>query len=91
VSWPPPPSSPWRVAPLLAYALFGLFGAVIYRAANTLDAMIGYRGRYEHLGKAAARLDALLNVIPARLILVAAGLAAALALAVAAARSGYGL
>jgi adenosylcobinamide-phosphate synthase len=53
--------------------------------------MIGYRGRYEHLGKAAARLDDLLNVIPSRLILVAAGLAAALALAVAAARSGYGL
>jgi adenosylcobinamide-phosphate synthase len=55
------------VAPLLAYALFGLPGAVIYRAANTLDAMIGYRGRYEYLGKAAARLDDLLSLIPARL------------------------
>lgn len=64
------------VAPLLAYALFGLPGAVIYRAANTLDAMIGYRGRFEFLGKAAARLDDLLNLIPARLtagLLLAAG------------------
>ena len=55
------------VAPLLAYALFGLPGAVIYRAANTLDAMIGYRGRFEFLGKVAARLDDLLNLLPARL------------------------
>ncbi len=55
------------VAPLLAYAAFGLPGAVIYRAVNTLDAMIGYRGEYEYLGKASARLDDLLNLVPARL------------------------
>jgi adenosylcobinamide-phosphate synthase len=55
------------VAPLVYYALFGLPGAVFYRAVNTLDAMIGYRGRYEHLGKAAARLDDALNLLPARL------------------------
>jgi adenosylcobinamide-phosphate synthase len=55
------------VAPLLAYALFGLPGTVIYRAANTLDAMIGYRGRFEFLGKIAARLDDVLNLVPARL------------------------
>ena len=55
------------VGPLLAFALFGLPGAVAYRAINTLDSMVGYRGRYEYLGKASARLDDLVNLIPARL------------------------
>jgi adenosylcobinamide-phosphate synthase len=55
------------VAPLFYYALFGLPGAVFYRAVNTLDAMVGYRGHYEYLGKASARLDDVLNFIPARL------------------------
>ena len=55
------------VAPLLAYALGGLPAALFYRAANTADSMIGYRGKYEHLGKAAARLDDALNFLPARL------------------------
>ena len=55
------------VGPLLALALFGLPGAVVYRAVNTLDSMIGYRGCYEYLGKAAARLDDLVNLVPARL------------------------
>jgi adenosylcobinamide-phosphate synthase len=64
------------VAPLFYYAVLGLPGAVAYRAVNTLDAMIGYRGRYEWLGKASARLDDVLNFIPARitaLLLLAAG------------------
>jgi adenosylcobinamide-phosphate synthase len=64
------------VAPLFYFALLGLPGAVAYRAVNTLDAMIGYRGRYEYLGKASARLDDALNFVPARLtalLLVIAG------------------
>lgn len=69
------------VAPLLAYALAGLPAACAYRAVNTLDAMVGYRGRYEYLGKAPARLDDLLNIVPARLagllIVAAAGLCGA--------------
>lgn len=55
------------VGPLLYYALFGLPGAVFYRSVNTLDSMIGYHGRFEYLGKASARLDDLLNFVPARL------------------------
>ena len=55
------------VGPLLAFALFGLTGAVAYRAINTLDSMVGYHGRYEYLGKASARLDDVINLVPARL------------------------
>lgn len=58
------------VAPLFYYVLFGLPGAVFYRAVNTLDAMVGYHGRYEYLGKASARLDDVLNYLPARLTAV---------------------
>ena len=64
------------VGPWLAFALLGVPGAVAYRAVNTLDSMIGYRGRYEYLGKAAARLDDAANLVPARvsaLLLLAAG------------------
>ena len=63
------------VAPLLYYATGGLPAAFAYRAANTLDSMIGYHGPFEHRGKVAARLDDLLNLVPARLtagLLVAA-------------------
>ena len=55
------------VAPLLYYTLFGLPGATFYRLVNTFDSMIGYHGHYEYLGKAAARLDDALNLVPARL------------------------
>ena len=63
------------IGPWLAFALFGLPGAFAYRAINTLDSMIGYRGEYEFLGKAAARLDDLVNLAPARLtaLLLATG------------------
>ena len=54
------------VGPWLAFALLGLPGAFAYRAVNTLDSMIGYRGRYEYLGKASAKLDDAINLMPAR-------------------------
>jgi adenosylcobinamide-phosphate synthase len=55
------------IAPLFYFLLFGVPGAIVYRVVNTLDAMIGYHGKYEYLGKFAARLDDGLNFIPARL------------------------
>jgi adenosylcobinamide-phosphate synthase len=56
------------VAPVLFYLAFGLPGAWAYRVVNTADAMVGYRaGAHEHLGKAAARLDDLANLVPARI------------------------
>lgn len=71
------------VAPLLAFALLGVPGAVAYRAINTLDAMIGYHGELEYLGRAAAKVDDLANLIPARvcalLIVLGSGLARATA------------
>ncbi|MBD8607509.1 cobalamin biosynthesis protein [Aeromicrobium sp. CFBP 8757] len=65
------------VAPLLAGAFGGVGGLVAYRAANTLDAMVGHRSeRYERFGWASARLDDVLNLAPARLsALLAATLA----------------
>jgi len=55
------------VAPLFWYAVAGLPGAVVYRFANTLDAMWGYRGRWEWAGKWSARADDLLSWLPARI------------------------
>lgn len=55
------------VAPLFFFLLLGIPGAIAYRIVNSYDSMIGYRGKYEYLGKFAARLDDLFNFIPARI------------------------
>lgn len=55
-------------APVFYAFLFGPLGAVMYRAVNTLDSMFGYKNeRYVKFGRAPARLDDVLNWIPARL------------------------
>lgn len=56
------------VAPLFYLALGGVPLAILYKAINTLDSMVGYKNdKYIFLGRAAARLDDLANFIPARL------------------------
>jgi adenosylcobinamide-phosphate synthase len=63
------------VAPLVLGALFGVPGLVGYRAANTLDAMVGHRSaRYAEFGWASARLDDVLNLPGSRLTAVLAAL-----------------
>ena len=56
------------IAPVFWYAVLGLPGLFVYKTVNTMDSMIGHRSkRYRAFGMVAARLDDLLNLIPARL------------------------
>ena len=60
---------------LFWFFLLGAPGAILYRGANTLDAMWGYKtDRYRRFGWAAARIDDVLNWLPARLTAVSYGL-----------------
>ncbi len=56
------------IAPILYMMLGGAPLAVAYKVINTFDSMVGYRNeRFEYLGKFAAKLDDVVNFIPARL------------------------
>ncbi len=55
------------IAPLFYFLIFGIPGAVAYRIINTFDSMIGYHGQWEYSGKFAARLDDIVNFVPARI------------------------
>lgn len=64
------------IAPAFWFAVAGLPGLVVYKLVNTADSMIGHATpRHRSFGWAAARLDDLLNLVPARLsaLLIAAG------------------
>jgi adenosylcobinamide-phosphate synthase len=55
------------ISPLFFFGLAGLTGAAIYRAANTMDAMLGYKDERIDLGWWSARMDDIFNYIPARI------------------------
>ena len=68
------------VAPVFWLALLGLPGLIAYKAINTADSMIGHRSeRYASVGWAAARLDDLVNLLPARLSALLLAVAAPIA------------
>ncbi|WP_299566374.1 adenosylcobinamide-phosphate synthase CbiB [uncultured Sulfitobacter sp.] len=68
------------IAPAFWFLIGGLPGLLVYKTVNTADSMIGYRTpAYEHFGKPAARLDDLLNWIPARLTCALIGVPAGVA------------
>lgn len=55
------------ISPVFYFAFFGLVGAAIFRVANTMDAMLGYHDERERIGWFSARMDDILNFIPARI------------------------
>ena len=56
------------IAPLFYIALGGAFGGMMYKAVNTMDSMLGYKNdKYRFFGTAAAKLDDIVNFIPARI------------------------
>ena len=56
------------IAPIFYMLLFGVVGAFMYKAINTLDSMVGYRNKkYEKFGKVSARVDDIANFIPSRI------------------------
>lgn len=56
------------IAPLVFMMIAGAAGGFFYKSINTMDSMVGYKNdKYRYLGTAAARLDDVVNFIPARL------------------------
>ncbi len=56
------------IAPMIYILLFGAVGGVIYKTINTMDSMIGYKNdKYVYMGRIAAKLDDIVNFVPARI------------------------
>lgn len=56
------------IAPLLFMGIFGALGGFFYKSINTMDSMIGYKNeKYQYFGTVAAKLDDIVNFIPARI------------------------
>jgi adenosylcobinamide-phosphate synthase len=58
----------FKLSPMMSFALFGITGAIAFRAINTLDGMVGFKDK-EHIniGWFSANLDTIVNYIPTRL------------------------
>ena len=55
------------IAPMLFFLILGIPGMYFYKAVNTMDSMVGYKNdKYRYFGTAAAKLDDILNFVPAR-------------------------
>jgi len=62
------------IAPLFYLLLFGIKGAFVYKAINTLDSMVGYKNeRYKNFGFFSAKLDDVANFIPSRITAIMIG------------------
>jgi adenosylcobinamide-phosphate synthase len=69
----------FKLSPMMSFALFGVTGAIAFRAINTLDGMVGFKNKqYINIGWFSANLDNIVNFIPTRLtalmMIVAAGI-----------------
>ena len=69
----------FKFSPILSYALFGVTGAIAFKAVNTLDGMVGFKDEVHlHTGWFSANLDTVINYIPARLTAILIVIASAL-------------
>jgi len=58
----------FKLSPMMSFALFGVTGAIAFRAINTLDGMVGFKNKeYINMGWFSANLDNFVNFIPTRL------------------------
>ena len=69
----------FKLSPILSYTLFGVTGAIAFKAVNTLDGMVGFKDEVHlHTGWFSANLDTVINYIPARFTAVLIVMASAL-------------
>jgi adenosylcobinamide-phosphate synthase len=69
----------FKLSPIISYTFFGVSGAVVFRAVNTLDGMVGFKdSEHIHTGWFSANLDTVINYVPARLTAVLIVLASAI-------------
>ena len=69
----------FKLSPILSYSLFGVTGAIAFKAVNTLDGMVGFKDEVHlHTGWFSANFDTVINYIPARFTAVLIVIAAAI-------------